>query len=312
VDKLPVTRNINLIPIEERVRGITRLGGNPSYLSQTFANPLAGLLPGTPLNAATLTRNDLLRPNPLFQGINEDFNNIGWSSYKALEMALNKRLSHGLLANVTYTWSQRLQATSLLNPYDDEPFEDLDPNDRPQRVTIAALYDLPFGPGRRFGGGTSGLVARLIEGWQYNLIGEITSGTPIGMNGNAVPVATKFGVDDQSLDKWFDTSTRANPRPDGSFAWDTNIGANDFRQSRLFLPDVRQDSKPVWSMSFFKNTRIGAGLMTQFRAEIFNVFNTRLYGGPISTDPTNANFGVVSNSQINFPRQAQVGFRMIW
>ena len=187
-----MTRNINLIPIDERIKGIARLGGNSIYLSQTFPNPLAGRLPGTPLNAATLTRNDLLRPNPLFQGINQDFNNIGWSSYKALEMALNKRLSHGLLANVTYTWSQRLQATTLLNPYDEKPFEDLDPNDRPQRVTITALYNLPFGPGQRFGGNTTGLVARLIEGWQYNIIGEISSGTPIGMNGNAVPVGEQL------------------------------------------------------------------------------------------------------------------------
>ena len=312
VDKLPVTRNINLIPLDERIKGIARLGGNPIYLSQTFPNPLAGLLPGTPLNAATLTRNDLLRPNPLFQGINQDFNNIGWSSYKALEMSLNKRLSHGLLANVTYTWSQRLQATSLLNPYDEKPFKVLDPNDRPQRVTITALYNLPFGPGQRFGGNSTGLVARLIEGWQYNIIGEITSGTPIGMNGNAVPVGDSFAVDDQSLNKWFDTSTRTNPRPDGTFAWDTNIGANDFRQSRLFFPDVRQDSKPQWSMSFFKNTRLGGGMTAQFRGEIFNVFNTRLYGGPISTDPTNANFGIVSNSQINFPRTGQIGVRLMW
>ena len=29
VDKLPVTRNINLIPIDERIKGIARLGGNP-------------------------------------------------------------------------------------------------------------------------------------------------------------------------------------------------------------------------------------------------------------------------------------------
>jgi hypothetical protein len=50
----------------------------------------------------------------------------------------------------------------------------------------------------------------------------------------------------------------------------------------------------------------------QFRAEVFNVFNTRLYGAPISTDPTNANFGVVSNSQINFPRQGQIGVRLIF
>jgi hypothetical protein len=312
VSKLPVSRNINLIPIEERMKGITRLGGNPAYLSQTFANPLAGLLPGAPLNAGTLTRNDLLRPNPLFQGITEDFLNIGSSSYKALEMSMNKRLSHGLLANVTYTWSQRLQATSLQNPYDDKPFEDLDPNDRPHRLTITALYALPFGPGQRFGNSSHGVVARLIEGWQYNLIGEITSGTPIAMNGNAVPVGNSFAIDNQSLTQWFDTSTRARPRPDGTFAWDTNIGANDFRQSRLFFPDVRQDSKPVWSMSMFKNTRVGGATTLQFRGEVFNVFNTRLYGAPISTDPTNANFGVVSNSQINFPRQGQIGLRLIF
>ena len=63
-------------------------------------------------------------------------------------------------------------------------------------------------------------------------------------------------------------------------------------------------------MSFFKNTRVGSGLTAQFRGEIFNVFNTRLYGGPISTDPTSANFGIVSNSQINFPRQLQIGVRL--
>jgi len=64
----------------------------------------------------------------------------------------------------------------LLNPYDEKPFEDLDPNDRPQRVTIAALYNLPFGPGQRFGGGSTGFVARLIEGWQYNIIGRSPPG----------------------------------------------------------------------------------------------------------------------------------------
>jgi carboxypeptidase family protein/TonB-dependent receptor-like protein len=311
VKGLPMSRNINLIPIEERIKGIARVGGNPTYLSQSFPNPLAGKLPGTPLNNNTLNRNDLLRPNPLFQGITEDFLNLGWSSYKALEMSMNKRLSHGLLANVTYTWSQRLQATSFLNSYDEQPFKDLDPNDRPQRVTITALYNLPFGPGQHFGGSSSGVVARLIEGWQYNIIGEISSGTPIGMNGSAVPLAKSFAIKDQSLNKWFDTSTPKNPRPDGTYAWDNNIGANDFRQSQLFFHDVRQDSKPVWSMSFFKNTRAAGNTTVQFRAEVFNIFNTRLYGGP-NTDPNNANFGVVSNSQINFPRQGQIGVRLIF
>ena len=65
-------------------------------------------------------------------------------------------------------------------------------------------------------------------------------------------------------------------------------------------------------MSVFKNTSVGGSKTIQFRAEIFNVFNTRLYGSPISTDPTNPNFGVVSNSQINFARQGQIGLRLVF
>ena len=53
------------------------------------------------------------------------------------------------------------------------------------------------------------------------------------------------------------------------------------------------------------------GKTLQFRAEVFNVFNTRLYGGP-NTDPTSANFGVVTNSQINFARQGQIGLRFVF
>jgi hypothetical protein len=267
-------------------------------------------VPGTTRNAATLSRQELLRPNILFGDINQDFNNIGWAKYRALEMSANRRLSHDITAIVTYTWSQRRAATTLKSPYDALPTEDVDSNDRPHRVTISALWGLPFGPGKAIGGKTSGFAARLIEGWQYNVIGEITTGTPIGMNAAAIPQTDRFALpsDQQALSKWFDNSTRDNPRADGTFAWDV-LGANDFRQSRFFFPDVRQDSKPIWSMSFFKNTRVGGRRVLQFRAEVFNVFNVRLYNGP-NTDPTSANFGVVSNSQINFPRMGQLGLRL--
>ena len=47
----------------------------------------------------------------------------------------------------------------------------------------------------------------------------------------------------------------------------------------------------------------------QFRLEAFNVFNTRVYGGP-NTNPTSANFGIVDTaSQVNFPRTLQLGVR---
>ncbi|HTM26529.1 MAG TPA: carboxypeptidase regulatory-like domain-containing protein [Vicinamibacterales bacterium] len=313
VSKLPVTRNINPEPLSERVKAIVRLGGTATYLSTQLPNPFAGLIPGTGLNTATVSRQNLLRPFPQFAGaINEDFNNIGYSTYRALEMTVNRRLAHDVAAYLTYTWSRRRQATDLLNIWDEKVFEDIDPNDRPQRVTITALWGLPFGPGKPLGGNTSGVVARLIEGWQFNVIGEISSGTPINMNSAAIPLQDHFALPSgqQTLAKWFDNSTKTNPRPDGTYAWDV-IGANDFRVSRLRFPDVRQDSKPVWSISLFKNTRAGGARTLQFRAEVFNVLNTRLYNGP-NTDPTSANFGVVSNSQINFPRQGQIGLRLMF
>jgi hypothetical protein len=313
VTGLTVTRNINPEPISERMKAIVRLGGNATYLStQLTNNPFAGLVPGTGLNTATVSRQNLLRPFPQFAGaINEDFNNIGYAKYRALEMTMNRRLSHDLTALVTYTWSQRRTANNLQNTWDTTPFEDIDSNDRPHRLTITGLWGLPFGPGKAIGGNTSGLAARLIEGWQFNVIGEITSGTPISMNSGAIPVADHFALESgqQTLAKWFDTSTKGNPKPDGTYAWDV-LGANDFRVSPFFLPDVRQDSKPTWSMSLFKNTHAGGNRTLQLRAEVFNVFNVRMYNGPISTDPTNANFGVVSSSQINFARTGQLGVRL--
>jgi len=310
VSGLTVARNVNIIPIEEQMKGIARLGGDPTYLSTPLPNPFAGLVPGTTNNTATLARSRLLVPNPLFQGITQDFTNIGWAKYQALEMSATKRLSHDVSALVTYTWSSRRTATTLLNAWDDRPFEDIDSNDRPQRLTIAALWGLPFGPGKAIGRGTSGIVAWLIEGWQYNIIGEITSGTPIGINSASVPRQDRFGVsgDQQTLLHWFDSSTRNNPRPDGTYAWDVQA-TNDFRVGPLFLPDVRQDSKPQWSMSLFKNTGIGGGRVIQFRAELFNVFNVRMYGGP-NTTASSATFGTISNSQINFARTGQLGLRV--
>ena len=129
-------------------------------------------------------------------------------------------------------------------------------------------------------------------------------------NSPAIPLQDSFALpsDQQTLNKWFDNSTRTSPRPDGRSAWDI-IGAEDFRAAPFFLPGVRQDSKPQWSMSLFKNTRAGGSKIIQFRFEVFNVFNVRLYGGP-NTDPTSANFGIVGNSQINFSRTGQLGLRL--
>jgi hypothetical protein len=312
VSKLGVSRGINDIPQSERDKAIARLGGNPAYLNATFPNPFAGLLPGTGSNGATISRTQLLRPYPQFTGITRNRLNLGSAYYNALEAVATKRYSNGLMFAVNYTLMKLEDEVSFLNTYDTAPYRDLDGNQRRHRLVITTLVDLPFGPGKMFGGNSTGVVAALIGGWQFNTIGEIQSGRPLSMNSSAILLdsdGVALSGSEQSFDRWFDNSTAASPRPDGTYAWAV-IGSNDYRQVGFRFHDVNEPTEPLWSFSLFKNTRLTGRVNMQLRIETFNVFNVRVYGGP-NTSPNSASFGVVSTaSQVNFPRQTQIGVRL--
>ena len=70
--------------------------------------------------------------------------------YNALQVAVNKRYSHGLMVTAAYTLSKNIQAMNYLNPQDPEPSRSLVPWDRTHRLVLAPIYELPFGPGKPF------------------------------------------------------------------------------------------------------------------------------------------------------------------
>jgi len=313
VSKLGVSRQVNLWPKSENDKSIPSMGGNAGYLNQTFTNPFAGLIPGQGLNAATVSRGQLLRPYPEFTGISMNRLNRGYSYYNALEAVATKRYTNGVMFAVNYTLMKLEDKLNFFTDWDETPYRDLQGDQRRHRLTITTLLDLPFGPGKRFGGNTTGLVAGLIGGWQFNTIGEIQSGRPLGYNANAILLDPDVALpkSEQSFSRWFDNSSTAlnNPRPDGTFAW-TLRGTNEYRQIKGRFPDVNEPTEPQWAFSFFKNNPLGGGKNLQIRVEIFNVFNVRVYGGP-NTDPTSGNFGIVDTaSQVNFPRTIQLGARL--
>src|SRR5262249_54093273 len=155
-------------------KAIERLGGNASYLSTLLPNPFVGLVPGTILNNNTVQRSQLLRPYPQFQGITMDRVNEGATQYDALELVATKRGSSGLMGVINYTLSKQLEQgvmtagtttinTSpntnsgyLNNGFDAKPWRSISGADRTHRLVITALYDLPFGSGRRFGTNLTG------------------------------------------------------------------------------------------------------------------------------------------------------------
>jgi hypothetical protein len=313
VSKLGVTRNVNSVPKSENDKAIPSLGGNSGYLNVTFPNPFAGLVPGQGLNAATVARSQLLRPYPQFTNFSMNRLNLGSAYYNALEAVATRRYSNGVMFAVNYTWAKLEDKLNFFTDYDTEPYRDLQGDQRRHRLTITTLIDLPFGPGKPIGGNTTGLVAALIGGWQFNTIGELQSGRPLALNGSAIQLDPDVALsgDEQSFQRWFDNSSTAlnNPRPDGTFAWSV-LGQNDYRVVKGRFRNVNEPTEPQWSFSLFKSNRIAEGVNMQFRLEAFNVFNVRVYGGP-NTSPTNANFGVVDTaSQVNFPRTLQIGVRL--
>jgi hypothetical protein len=77
---------------------------------------------------------------------------------------------------------------------------------------------------------------------------------------------------------------------------------------RTLAYDLRNPSSFNQDLSVRRDFRIGGRLKIGVGADVFNVFNTVVFGG-IQTNITNVNFGRVS-SQTNTPRVVQLKFRV--
>ena len=97
------------------------------------------------------------------------------SSYNALQIDFNRRFSQGLSLRGVYTWSKvlddgdSLNATAagndvalLSNPYDPHADWGLGTFDVRNVGVISATYDLPFGQGKHWLGGTKGATGQTV------------------------------------------------------------------------------------------------------------------------------------------------------
>ncbi|MEK7754296.1 MAG: hypothetical protein AAB654_20390 [Acidobacteriota bacterium] len=78
----------------------------------------------------------------------------------------------------------------------------------PQRVRFNAIYDLPFGKGKRFGSGASGALNHLIGGWQIATIGDWRG----GLWGGVSSARYLFGDPTLSADQRLDLTFAGRPQ----------------------------------------------------------------------------------------------------
>jgi hypothetical protein len=152
---------------------LQRLNPNPLGFLSTGMNGLYGNA-GRRANAAAAG----LAPN-LFV-LNPDVNAVtvrtsrGGTRYDGLQIELRRRMARGLSMNINYTLSRTLVAR--LDTIRSERAYVPALSAVPRSFKLAAMYEVPFGRGRRFGAETSGWVDALAGGWMVSATGKVTSG----------------------------------------------------------------------------------------------------------------------------------------
>jgi hypothetical protein len=182
----------------------------------------------------------------------------------------------------------------------------------PQALNVSYVYDLPFGKGKQFLGGASGVGGKLVSGWEINGISTFQSGFPLTL-GTSSNITDSFGGGSrpnyvygcnvsepgsatQRLGHWFNTGCFTQP-PAATFG---NLGRT--------LTTVSAQGIANYDFALVKNTTLKERLSLQFRTEVFNLFNRVQFGPPGETLGT-PQFGVIS-STINQPRLIQFALRL--
>ncbi len=237
----------------------------------TFVHP-------DPVKPGVLDQNP--RPYPAF-GALDMTDPTSYSSYNALQVAVEHKLSADLVFQFSYTYSHCIDSaytfgglggnngtSAITNPY----FWNNDRGncsfDLRQNLSANLVYVLPFKGNR------------VKEGWQLTAIQAWHTGVPFSINEgdqaflgnnfdserpNLVPGCNVYA--NQSVSAWYNPAC-FTASPYGTLG---NLGRNNIIGPGYVDTDF----------GVLKNTRINERFSLQFRAELFNIFNHANFGLPL-------------------------------
>lgn len=283
---------------------------DPSYLKagpallEPVANPFYGIIREGPLSGETVARQQLLRPYPQFLNVMRQSPAHGNSVYHSLQLRVEKRLARGVTALVAYTVSKNIgDISNAQNAYDRRAERALSEFDAPQRLTISALWQVPF-------------LRRhwLLGQWQVSTFDTFQSGFPVGFGvsrpnifaagagqrPDAVgdPAAGIQGSVTARLARYFNTAAFAQPR-------DFTFGNLSPRIGRVRTPGMNN-----LNVRLAKDFRLRETLHLGLRASSFNLLNHPVFSGP-NTTLGGSSFGRVFN-QANLSRQMELALKVVW
>lgn len=307
-NSIEILQNFNVTPQQFLSTSPERDNTRINYLSQNMPNPYFGLLPAgaiAGLTANQVGRERLLRPFPHFDTVNASrFDGYSW--YHAMQWNAQKRFSNSFTVQANYTFSKYMQATEVLNQDDARPLEVISDQDRPHRLTVSGIYELPFGRGKAFGSTMPAVANAIFGGWQMSGIYTYQQGAPLGF-GNIIfnGDINNIAIDNPTVSRWFNMDAGFNRV--AAQQLDRNV-----RNFPLRFGFIRADTINNWDLSVMKNTQIRERYNVQIRADFLNAFNSPLFPAP-NTNPTVLQFGQVqASNQANYARRIQLQARFVF
>lgn len=155
-----------------------------------------------PLYGANATVGQLLRPLPQYLSIDSSpLENVGQSTYHALQAKLERRFRNGLNLLASYTFSKTLtdadsnfpvftgfnsNVFGAQNAYNLKGEKSVSYQDIPHTFVLSYLYELPAGPGKKYF--NHGVASKVLGGWQVGAYHRYQKGSPVIINGFATSV----------------------------------------------------------------------------------------------------------------------------
>jgi hypothetical protein len=288
-----------------------------------IVNPFAGLgapyTNSTTLFASTTTRlsgQQALQAYPEYSSVTEGLVPGNSSIFNALNVRLQKRMSNGLDLNANFTYSKLL--TGAQNNAGGPLTLQENSSDFPYKLNVAAIYQLPFGQGRRWLSHNR-ILDEGVGGWEVTTIYGFLSGAPIAW-GNAVYQGDGSWKDFHNnphlyskTTPSFNTAAIYNIVTNAStYSADKNgLGAPNSYNYRTFPQNLlRQDHENNFDMAAMKDFHIFESALIQARFDGFNVFNHPQFAAA-SVSTNSSAFGEVTGIQ-NTARQLQGGLHLIF
>jgi hypothetical protein len=284
----------------------------------TYSSKFPAGIAGTPVPAGTYYVPTSTRANPALANTWTYFSE-GDSSYQALQVDVNHRLSSGLALRGVYTFSKTIDDGDSLNsttsggepalasnPFNLRADRGLANFDVRNIAVIDAVYDLPFHSNY------------LVNNWSLNSIVTLQGGFPFTPQLSYNP--SNNG----------DTRNPVRPFVNPAFAGPVILGSpnNWFNPEAFLAPptnsgfygNLGRDTLPgpglaTWDLSALKSMRLSEQFTLQFRAEFFNVLNRANFNTPnaIVFTPTGVSptAGVITSTSTT-SRQIQFGLKLLW